>query len=77
MQKIVKSNNEKYMSKMVNTETKVGRVLTDTESLINLYNKKIQKIGKDVTKTSQIKSDIGMRMDRAEDRLKAVDQMAM
>jgi hypothetical protein len=34
MQKIVKINNDKYMSKMVNTETKVSRVLTDTESLI-------------------------------------------
>lgn len=46
MQKIIKANNDKYLSKMVNTEHKVNRVLTDTETLITLYNKKIADINK-------------------------------
>ena len=44
MQKIILKNNDKYVNKMVNTENKVSRVLTDTESLINLYNKQIKTI---------------------------------
>jgi hypothetical protein len=48
MQKIILKNNDKYVNKMVNTENKVTRVLTDTESLINLYNKQIKSITKNV-----------------------------
>lgn len=39
--KIIKANNEKYVTKISNIDTKVSRVLTDTESLISQYRKKV------------------------------------
>lgn len=58
MQKIVQANNEKYMTKIGNTDIKVSRVLTESQGLINLYQKKIQAITNDVEKTKVIKEEL-------------------
>jgi len=61
LQKIIKANNDKYIHKMVNTEQKVSRVLTDTESLINQYNKKISDVNKNVESSRKMKEEINLR----------------
>eukprot|EP00347_Sterkiella_histriomuscorum_P021492 403333790 len=41
-------NNEKYMGKFVSLESNVGKLLTDTHSLVDQYKKKIGQIGADL-----------------------------
>ena len=53
--KLVKQNNEKYITKITQTDHKVSKVLTDTETLLDQYRKKIFEIGKNLESTKQFK----------------------
>jgi len=54
---IVKSNNEKYVSKMSQLDHKVNRVLLDTETLLDQYRKKIGDIGKNLESTKRFRTE--------------------
>lgn len=69
MLKVIKGNNDKYMAKIGNTDTKVSRILTNTQGLIYQYEKKIKFINSDVEKTNVIKDEIRYRQEQIEDKL--------
>ena len=58
---------------MVNTDNKVARVLTDTEGLISMYQKKIGQINKSVEKTNIIKEEIRYKQKETEKKLDKID----
>ena len=45
---IIKSNNEKYVTKIGSLEQKLSKVLTDTESILTEYRKKVGNVGKNL-----------------------------
>lgn len=59
---IVKSNNDKYISKIGQMDQKVNKVLTDTETLLDQYRKKITDIGKNLESTKRFREDINVAM---------------
>lgn len=74
MRRIVQANNDKYMSKIGNTDIKVSRVLTETQGLINSYQKKIGLITKNVEKTNVIKEELRYRQKQSEDKLSLIEK---
>lgn len=58
IRKIIKDNNEKYITKITQTDQKVAKVLTDTETLLDQYRKKIGDIGKNLESTKRFREKI-------------------
>lgn len=58
--KIIKDNNDKYITKMSHMDHKVSKVLTDTETLLDQYRKKIGQIGKDLESTRKYRENINL-----------------
>jgi len=58
--KMVKSNNEKYVTKISQMDHKVNRILTDTETLLDQYRKKIFDIGKNMESTKRFREQINV-----------------
>ena len=56
--KVIKDNNDKYITKMSHMDHKVTKVLTDTETLLDQYRKKIGQIGKDLESTRRYRETI-------------------
>lgn len=56
--KIINQNNEKYIHKIVNTEHKVNKVLTDTEALIHLYHKNVKDLTGKLESTKTFREQI-------------------
>ena len=55
---IVKNNNDKYITKIGQMDQKVNKVLTDTETLLDQYRKKIGDIGRNMESTKRFKEEI-------------------
>ena len=58
IQKIIKSNNDKYMHRISVTEHKVHRVLTDTEGIIHQYQKNVKDLKGNLESTKQFREQI-------------------
>ena len=55
---IVKNNNDKYITKITQMDHKMSKVLTDTETLLDQYRKKIFDIGKNLDSTKRFREQI-------------------
>ena len=60
IQKVINSNNEKYIHKIVNTEHKVNKVLTDTEALIHLYHKNVKDLNGKLESTKTMREQMNV-----------------
>lgn len=63
---VIKSNNDKYITKIGTCEQKITRVLTETESIISQYKKKIGGINKNLESTRQLREELYLRVDKCE-----------
>lgn len=55
---IIKTNNDRYITKIGHMDQKVNKVLTDTETLLDQYRKKISEIGKNLESTRRFREEI-------------------
>ena len=60
---IVKTNNDKYVTKIGQMDHKVNKVLVDTETLLDQYRKKIVDIGKNLEKTKNYREEVQVKVD--------------
>ena len=70
---IVKNNNDKYITKIGQMDQKVNKVLTDTETLLDQYRKKIGDIGRNMESTKRFKEEITVSVNQLR---KNLDQIA-
>ena len=58
IQKVIRANNDKYITRISMTEHKVNKVLTDTESIIHQYQKNVKKLTGDLESTKAFRGQI-------------------
>lgn len=66
---IINKNNEKYVSKMGQLDHKIGKVLIDTETLLDQYRKKIGEIGKNLESTKRFRNETDRMVEKLEERI--------
>ena len=59
---IVKNNNDKYVTKIAHMDHKVSKILTDTETLLDQYRRKIGEIGKNLEKTHRFREEVTVKV---------------
>lgn len=59
---IVKKNNDKFVTKVSQIDQKVQKVVTDTETLLDQYKKKIGDIGKNLESTKSYRNEVNVQL---------------
>jgi len=68
---VVKSNNDKYIQKIVNQDTKVNQVLTDSSTLLNEWRKKVESVQTNSDQIKNYKNELSYHMKQLQDGLKS------
>jgi len=62
----IKANNEKYVNKIGQCDHKISKVLTDTETLLAEYRKRVSAVGKNLESIRKLREDLMVRTDKLE-----------
>ena len=62
----IKTNNEKYINKIGQCDHKISKVLTDTETLLTEYRKRVSTVGKNLESIRKLREDLMVRTDKLE-----------
>jgi len=68
---VVKSNNDKYIQKIVNLDTKVNQALTDSSTLLNEWRKKVESVQTNSDQIKNYKNELSYHMKQLQDGLKS------
>lgn len=68
---VVKSNNDKYIQKIVNLDTNVNQVLTDSSTLLNEWRKKVESVQTNSDQIKNYKNELSYHMKQLQDGLKS------
>ena len=68
---VVKSNNDKYIQKIVNLDTKVNQVLTDSSTLLNEWRKKVESVQTNSDQIKNYKNELSYQIKQLQDGLKS------
>lgn len=68
---VVKSNNDKYIQKIVNLDTNVNQVLTDSSTLLNEWRKKVESVQTNSDQIKNYKNELSYHIKQLQDGLKS------